>query len=113
MSTETKTKSLGSAIDEIIESLRGMEKKDQVLAITAVCSHLALDLQPLSSFSTQQVGSVPIQPALNIGSQQRNLEPKDIRSLKEQKNPSSAREMACIVAYYLQNAAPENDRRIA
>lgn len=35
----------------------------------------------------------------------------DIRSLKEQKSPASASQMACVVAYYLQELAPENERK--
>ena len=35
----------------------------------------------------------------------------DIRTLKEEKQPSSAREMAVLVAYYLAEAAPSNERK--
>ena len=35
----------------------------------------------------------------------------DIKSLKNQKEPSSAREMACLVAYYLSELAPSSDRK--
>ena len=35
----------------------------------------------------------------------------DIRSLKTQKQPNSARQMACLVAYYLQDLAPEEERK--
>jgi hypothetical protein len=34
-----------------------------------------------------------------------------IKSLKEQKKPHSASEMAALVAYYMANVAPEKDRR--
>lgn len=36
---------------------------------------------------------------------------KDIRALGEEKNPTSAIEMAAIVAYYLSEAAPEQERK--
>jgi len=35
----------------------------------------------------------------------------DIRSLRIAKNPKSAREMACVVAFYLQELAPEGERK--
>ena len=37
----------------------------------------------------------------------------DIRTLKEQKKPGSANEMAALVAYYLSELAPENERKQA
>ncbi len=36
---------------------------------------------------------------------------KDIRSLKAQKNPRSANEMAALVAFYLSEIAPESERK--
>lgn len=44
------------------------------------------------------------QPALEGG-------PVDIRTLKEEKQPSSAREMAVLVAYYLSELAPSGQRK--
>jgi hypothetical protein len=41
------------------------------------------------------------------------LAPTDIRSLRELKQPSSAVEMAALVAYYLAEIAPEEERRPA
>ena len=35
----------------------------------------------------------------------------DIRTLKEQKKPASARQMACIVAFYLQELAPAPEKK--
>ena len=35
----------------------------------------------------------------------------DIRMFKEAKNPTSARQMACIVAFYLNEIAPEDERK--
>lgn len=37
--------------------------------------------------------------------------PMDIRTLKEQKNPGSAIEMATLVAFYLRNCAEERERK--
>ena len=35
----------------------------------------------------------------------------DIRRLKEEKKPNSARQMACLVAFYLQEHAPTTERK--
>jgi len=35
----------------------------------------------------------------------------DIRTFKEQKVPTSASQMACVVAYYLQELAPDKERK--
>jgi hypothetical protein len=35
----------------------------------------------------------------------------DIKTLKNQKQPSSAKQMACLVAYYLAELAPERERK--
>ena len=114
MTTEaTKPKSLGVAIDEIITALTGMEEKDQLVAINAVCTYLGLKVMspeshretPAHSFS-----SFPAVPDAEVV-QGKKDHPADIRSLKEEKQPSSAREMACIVAYYLENLAPSNERK--
>jgi hypothetical protein len=37
----------------------------------------------------------------------------DIKTLKNEKSPSSAIEMACVVGYYLQEAAPTDERKPA
>jgi hypothetical protein len=35
----------------------------------------------------------------------------DIRALKDEKKPNSARQMACLVAFYLQEQAPEGESK--
>ena len=35
----------------------------------------------------------------------------DIRALKEQKQPESAKQMACVVAYYLKELAPQTEQK--
>ena len=39
--------------------------------------------------------------------------PLDIKTLKNEKQPGSAIEMACIVGYYLQNVAPADEKKPA
>lgn len=107
MTSDKKTKSLGQAVDEIIGALDGLDAKDQQIAIQVACARFSLKeittptAAPTNSSQTPLPSSMAASP------------PIDICSLKERKSPSSAREMACIVAYYLQNLAPENERKEA
>jgi hypothetical protein len=115
MSTETKPKSLGSAIDTMIEALSSMEEKDQQVAINAVCVHLGLS-NPLQqegqgNAGARSAGGFSTPPAYTPPGNP--MDRTDIRTLKEQKQPSSAREMACIVAYYLENLAPADETKTA
>jgi hypothetical protein len=116
MSTETKPKSLGSAIDGMIEAISSLEEKDQQVAINAVCIHLGLSVPfqreiPGNSMTPPPPGGVtPPTHSIPLGGQMGRT---DIRSFKEQKQPSSAREMACIVAFYLENLAPADETKTA
>lgn len=118
MAVDGKTKSLGQAIDEIINALAGVNEKDKLVAINAACSHLSIKYAlseniPIAR-TTAAPASVPLQKeAQNVVSPnvQNSSHIGDIRSLKEEKNPASAREMACIVAYYLQTSAPANEQK--
>jgi hypothetical protein len=111
MSSETKPKSLGAAIDEIIIALTGMEEKDQLVAINAVCTHLGLKLSSSETTPAAVHGHPPANPGFEAPHAGHSHRPVDIRTFKEEKQPSSAREMACIVAFYLENMAPVNERK--
>jgi hypothetical protein len=63
---------------------------------------------------------LPPPPAAPVSTPPSTLEPRppidkrattDIRSLKDDKNPGSAIEMAAVVAYYLTEVAPEGERK--
>jgi hypothetical protein len=122
MTTDSK-KSLGKAIDELISALEGLEMPARLTAIKAACEHLGIQFgttpsnQPQtrvvgedSSFSTPHVDSgIKTTPASPSFDQTTQL---DIRTFKDQKSPSSAIERACLVAYYLQRLAPEEERKI-
>lgn len=117
MMGEKKSKSLGQAIDEIVNALGGINANDQVVAIRAACEHLSLQSFFFDQSSQQNIGThsqhtKPQHPQTEqfAHTQQQSIA-NDIRSLTDQKNPSSAREMACVVAYYLQNLAPESERK--
>ena len=96
-------KTLGAAIDEVISALEGLEPNARATAVTAACEHLKI---PMDKAVTQSSvpGSTPTPPPPS---------PKaiDIKTLKEEKEPRGANEMACVVAHYLQELVPVNERK--
>jgi hypothetical protein len=106
-----KTKSLGNAIDDLIEALKDLDENSRIVAIKAVLEHLKI---PLFTNSAPNVDNVKYDTTANPATNSiEPVKPKliDILTLKEAKNPSTASEMACIVAYYLQHNAPEGEKR--
>jgi hypothetical protein len=99
-------KSLGKAIDEIVNALKGLNDASRVVALKAASDYLGLTgpvVVPSPSISAQIAAPVlPGQVAATI---------TDIKSLKESKKPASAIEMACIVGFYLQELAPPSERK--
>lgn len=101
---ETAPKTLGQAIDAIIQALSGLDGVSQVTAIRSVCEHLKI--RPPESMETKPqllggAGSAPSIPGRMV----------DVRALREEKRPSSANEMAAVVAYYLSELASETERK--
>ena len=104
MTTEKKT--LGQAIDEIVAALSALDEKARPTAITAACAHMWLD-RP-----AQQPSALPARaPVPNEEIAERKpARAVDIRIIKDEKNPETAMEMACLVAHYLQELAPADQR---
>jgi hypothetical protein len=111
--TETKP-TIGRAIDQIVEALGSFDEKDRKAILNTVCQHLGIEVG--QTIESEHAGSAtahrriienkpPSTPTPDI---KRDL---DIRTLKDQKGPTSARQMACLVAYYLQESAPEGERK--
>jgi len=94
------------AINAIVAALKPLRDEERKRVLEYVLGRFdALPVQrtltssgsaPLSQLST----GAPSAGALN-----------DIRTLKEQKNPRSASEMAALVAYYISELAPSSERR--
>lgn len=113
---------LGKAIDQIVGALTALEKKEQQTAIATVCTVLDLSpigftgqmLQPSGHHDQGQLPAPhPIAPAaLPKTGGHEYQHGIDIRTLKDQKQPDSARQMACVVAYYLLEYAPEAERKL-
>lgn len=97
------TKTLGEAIDEIVQALQPLDQGCRVTAIKAACEHLhVLFDKPNVEHVTEMVHRSAV-PMIS--------KPADIKSLKEQKRPASAIEMAALIAFYLSEHAPETDRK--
>jgi hypothetical protein len=76
------------------------------LGITAPAG--ATSAQPAAPQAVQQ--STPPAPAPNLQAPPPGA-PTDLRSLTEQKKPTSANQMVAVLAYYLANLAPADQRR--
>ncbi len=101
-----KPKTLGRAIDEMICALSDLNEAERLNAIQTVSRHFKLAAES------------PVSPPSREGDESVATEGKtvttrvtDIRALKEEKRPSTANEMAAVVAYYLQELAPPEERK--
>lgn len=102
----TKPKTLGRAIDEMISALHDLSSDaERRNAIQTVLNHFNLGEPPVSAPSRDLAESV--------APEDKTVTTKviDIRTLKDQKQPSTANEMAAVVAYYLQELAPAEERK--
>lgn len=105
-------KTLGTAIDEIIGALKGLESDARATAVSAACADLGIPASALALSGSAGSGSAAPSaqtPAGNTNSTPRNV--ADIRTVREEKAPRTAKDMACIVAYYLQDLAPDTERK--
>jgi hypothetical protein len=110
--------SLGSAIDQIVVALEGLEERSRLTAIHAACEFLGLKAETPSEMGEQTIHSdrgtdsyAGITPIKHIDGKRDISQQIDIRKFKDEKNPKSARQMACVVAYYLQELAPSHERK--
>jgi hypothetical protein len=102
----TEKKTLGQAIDEIIAALSALDEKARPTAIAAACAHLGLS--PRDAHTPAAPASAP--PPHPKPAEQKPSRAVDIRIMKDEKNPETATEMACLIAYYLQEEAPANEK---
>lgn len=109
---------LGQAIDQVIAALEPLEASARATVVATVCSHLEI---PLGSAAPVQA-SGPLHkgdaaqghtrvPADALAPSAPPRPTTDIRSFRNEKKPRSAKEMACIVAFYLKELAPDGERK--
>jgi hypothetical protein len=99
-------KTLGKAIDEIIEALKGLERDAQKAAVKASCEYLKIDLALGKTFSTSPAFEAP---TISVSRPDHPI--SDIRSFKEQKQPQNAIEMAALVAFYLAEVSSGEEQK--
>ncbi len=102
------TKTLGQAIDELIRALGPLDEPSRLTAIKAACEHLKIPLVE-SRQDQHRAPPVPLHEPGSIPAAPPRV--TDIKSLREEKQPSSAHEMAALVAFYLSELAPEGERK--
>ena len=95
-----------AAIQAVLGALKPLDAEARQRVVSYVFRRLAI--------SVGTDAALPIRllfPAPPTSQQPGVAAPVDIRTLKEQKKPRSAVEMAVLVAYYLAEAAPPSERK--
>jgi hypothetical protein len=112
--TETKL-SLGQAIDQILAAPEAVDEDSRATVLETVRAHLKIaavtPVAPSVEHRLPPGGAEMPQHATREASRGAATPARDIRSLRTEKNPKSAREMACVVAFYLQELAPEGEKK--
>jgi hypothetical protein len=114
--SETEKKTLGKAIDEIVAALSALKPESRATAVRAACEHVGLpdltrEAREGVESSTPSGGNDVKSEVETSHSTSPHERIADVRTLKEQKQPTSAIEMACIVAYYLDSLAAPTERK--
>jgi hypothetical protein len=110
--SESSKPTLGQAIDQVIAALGAFEADDQQTILRAVYAHLNIS-GPSEAASTGKAHEEQAREERAAAPTSRAGEHAgmDIKTFKELKNPSSARQMACVVAYYLAEIATADERK--
>jgi hypothetical protein len=98
------------AIKTVLNALEPLSPEVRSHVLGYVFTRLHIALPPVQQ--AEQL-SIPVRPAdlpLGAAGGGPQLTMIHIKSLKDQKKPHSASEMAALVAYYMANVAPEKDR---
>jgi hypothetical protein len=115
----TQKPTLGSAIDQLISVLEPLDSDTRQVAIVTACTVLKIEAPKLSNASGDPVVREASRPRESTAAASEGsvapkapvAPPRDIRALKEEKRPRTAREMACVIAFYLQELAAEQERK--
>lgn len=105
--------SLGRAIDILLGALEPLDEASRETAVLAVCRQLNIASAPdVKIPASTQSSAEPLNATAPQVQRPATAAPRiDIRSLKEQKKPNSAKQMACIVAYYLKELADGEEKK--
>jgi hypothetical protein len=103
---------LGQAIDQVITALGAFKAPDQQTILRAVYAHLNISGPAAPAGSThEEPAREERAAAVPSRGDEGEYAGMDIKTFKERKNPSSARQMACVVAYYLAEIATGHERK--
>lgn len=114
MTEAPRKTTIGQAIDQIVSALEAIEEGSRLTAIRAACEHLGLALQSVPTGAPAAARHVTADHSDTAPVHVQTAHSpvlRDIRSLKEQKQPNNSFEMACVTAYYLESLAPEAERK--
>lgn len=97
-----RPKSLGQAIDGVIDALKSLDDASRLTVIKAACDHLKIAMPKLSD-------------ADGLGNVERQAHIKDrisdITTFRQEKQPASGNEMAAVTAYFLSELAPADEQK--
>lgn len=109
---------LGQAIDQVIAALEPLDAGARATVVATACSHLkilpyAAQALPLGSPLREDIPAATARHPASTPTIHRSLPPQanDIRSFRNEKRPRSAKEMACVVAFYLKELAADGERK--
>lgn len=110
---ESPKPTLGRAIDQVIAALGAFKAADQQTILRAVYAHLNISA-PAETGPAPKTHEEPTReerPTAAPRATKGEYAGMDIKAFKEMKKPSSARQMACVVAYYLAEIATGDERK--
>jgi hypothetical protein len=100
------------AIHNVLAALVPLKRDGRVRVLDYVLKRLGMSLDTsMPAGVSPLVTSYATESAPSSTLADRSNRQTDIRSLKNEKSPRSANEMAALVAYYLSEAAPETHRK--
>jgi len=98
------------AITDIVEALKDLEEEGRLRVVKYVLERLGISTG-MNGSSLPRITRQSLESASLTESSELPMSLTDIKTLKETKNPRTAIQMAVLVAYYLQEIAPLNDRK--
>jgi hypothetical protein len=112
MSEERKL-TIGQAVDQLVSVLESLDAKTRSTVLAIVCAHLGINGDEVTASRSEGEDGKRARPAVEAGETQL---PKrkghiDVRTLKADKKPGTAIEMAAIVAFYLKEHAPSEEQQ--
>ena len=100
-----------SAISAILNALEGLQGDSIQRVLDYVFERLSISRGPIKPSVTAFGGSSLFPPSVSSSEPSAENRRISIRDLKEEKKPDSSNQMAALVAYYLSELAPPDERQ--